>query len=184
MKLGDGSYVLTLKDIAQAIAPNQSEAAVSKAMRQIRHWTQHDIVRTLSEKSTGSGVPRLYPYDPTNEVCAILQEIARFGATVDILKAVADALYDDLGEGGWPILHALMDEEETRSMMQVSWEEDPESGKLIHPRINFFSTLDAGTDHEEHEGAFDPEPRSSITLNLNKVMDRVRFPIWEWEKSE
>jgi hypothetical protein len=180
MKLATGEPVLTLKDVAAAVALSNTEAGISRAMRQIRHWTQSDILRTFSEKSTGRGVPRLYPVEPTIEICAILQEFARYGATVDILRAVAAELYEESDDGGWVLLHATVDEEDVRSSMQVSWDEDPETGKLINPHVNFFTVLSPGTEHAEEEGGFDPGPLSSITLNLNKVMDRVRYPDLDW----
>lgn len=184
MKLATGERVLTLKDLASAVALTTSDAGIARAMRQLRHWTQSDVLRTLSEKSTGSGVPRLYAVEPTIEIAATLQEFARFGATVDILKAVADELYDEWDDGGFIISNALANDDEYVSLLQVSWEEDPETGKLRNPIINAFGWFSPGQEGAEPEGEFDPNHLSSITLNLNKVMDRVRFPQWDWPLEE
>ena len=90
MKLATGENLLTVKDIAECISYDRSEEGIARTLRQVRHWTQCDLLRTMSEKNPGKGVPRFYEDEPSLLIAAILFELCRYGATVDILKPVAD----------------------------------------------------------------------------------------------
>ncbi len=173
MKTELGERLLTVKDIARYIAFDTSEHAISKTIRQVRHWTQSDLLRPYSEKNTGKGIPRVYWDEPTVEIAAILLELSRYGATVDILKPVADALYDN-ADGEIELQMAMTDH--ANAYLQVSWQEDPESGKFVGATINIYTDEEP---EEPGEPDFDAEPSSSIVVNLNKVMSRV-FPLpWQ-----
>src|SRR3546814_478505 len=130
-----GEQFLTVKDIAAAIAFDKSAAGISRTIRQVRHWTQHDLLRPYSQKNTGTGIPRLYPEEASVEVAAILLELSRYGATVDILKSVATALYDELEGHGLSFFVAVTEGE---SHCEVAWRDDPQTGRLTDARVNFF----------------------------------------------
>ena len=169
MDMKSGEKLLTLKDIAQCIAFSKSDQGITRMARQIRHWTQSDLLRPESEKETGKGVPRLYADTPTIEIAALLLELARYGATVDILKPVADELYAEWSEYGRNFDIAVTDE--GTAILQVAWTEDPETGKFVDASVNFIIK-----EEPEDEGEVRLEHSSSIVVNMNKVMSRV-FPL-------
>ena len=167
MELRSGERLFTIKDIARCVAFDKSAEGVARTARQVRHWTQSDLLRTVSEKATGSGVPRLYEEEPTIEIAAILLELARYGATIDILKPVAKALYEDWTGGGDTLFLATTSE--GNAYAQVAWTVDPATSRFVDARVNLFN------DFDEDGGGLWAEPSSSILVNLNKVMDRI-FP--------
>lgn len=163
-----------VKDIADCVSFDRSDHGISKTIRQVRHWTQSDLLRPVGQKNTGTGVPRVYPEEPTLQIAAILMELSRYGATVDILKPVSEALYEEMDEFGHCFFIAMTDEGE--AFAQVAWTEDPATGRLIDADISFI-TIE--TDRKEGEW-LTGNYSSSITINLNKVMSRI-FP-WPRDK--
>jgi hypothetical protein len=173
MEMASGETLLTLKDIAECISFDKSEHGITRTARQVRHWTQSDLLRPMTRKNTGTGIPRVYEIEPTLHIAALLLELSRYGATVDILKPVADALYDDFEEAGGNIL--LGETDEANVFLQVAWKEDPKTGKFVDARINIFSDFEMLGDEA---GDIDKAPSSSIVVNLNTVFSRI-FP---WPK--
>lgn len=93
-------------------------------------------------------------------------ELARYGATIDIMKPVADVLYDDDDEA-WNSLFIATTDEGT-AFMQVSWNVDRKTGAFTDAKIHFFDTV----------VGFEPigpaeKSASSILLNLNKLFERI-----------
>lgn len=172
MKLQTGEELLTVRDIAERIAPRLTPDSIAKALRQVRHWTQNDLLQTASEKSTGRGVPRLYPDEPTCEVAAILQELSSYGVSVDVLRPVAEALYEE-GYGDMYIFTATTD---MTAFLQVSWNADPETGQLKTATVHMFDDMDIGSAKGKH--VVDDEPTSSVLINLNKVLQPVFDRRW------
>lgn len=167
MKLQSGEELLTLKDIASAISFDRSEGGVARTMRQVRHWTQCDLLRTVSEKSTGKGIPRLYEEEPTLQIAAILLELSRYGATVDILRPVAEELYESWDDEGAP--HLSLAATDLNSYLQVAWTQDPVTGRFLDAEIHQFDETEQAL-----EGAgFMPEPSSSILINMTTVSARI-----------
>ena len=67
----------SVKDVAALIGATKGESQ-ARIMRQVRHWTQHDLLHPVTGKSTGTGTSRLY--DAHAVRCAvILHEFARYG---------------------------------------------------------------------------------------------------------
>ena len=95
MRHDDETELLTIRDIAAVIAFGDSEAAIGRALRQVRHWTQNDLLETYGDKNTGRGVPRLYEEERTIEIAAILIELSRYGVTLEVMKPVAEELYSE-----------------------------------------------------------------------------------------
>lgn len=175
MRRESGERFLTLKDIAQAVAFDKSEHGISRTMRQIRHWTTNDILRPYGGKETGTGIARIYVEAPTIDIAAILLEMSRYGVTVDILKPISKVLYEAAeGEHG-PIFFGA-ETDEWMEFIQISWDEDFKTGKLIDPRIHFFSI----GDDAEPDSELTTDPQSSIVINLNKVFSRI-YPL-PWAK--
>jgi len=161
---------LTVKDIATKIAFERSESGISRALRQVRHWTESGLLRTKSKKRTGKGIPRLYEEEPTLYVAAILYELVRYRATVLILKPVADELYEQWNEGSLPhFATALTD---INSYLQVSWAEDPETGAFHDARIATFDDLELNSDNGT-AAPFDATASSSVLINMSRVLDRI-----------
>lgn len=163
--------LLTVKDIAGAIAFDKSEDGINKMIRQVRHWTQSDLLRPFSAKSTGKGIPRVYADRPTIEISAILLELARYGATVDILKFVSDEIYDHWeGDGGMYLFIAMTDE---NAFIEVAWKTDEATGQFIAAEINMFDEF------SDDQSRLYNTASSSLVINLTNVMDRI-YPLpWQ-----
>lgn len=166
MRLASGEELLTIKDIAECIAFGSSDASILRALRQVRHWTQHDLLKTVSEKKTGKGVPRFYSDEPTLQVAAVLAELSRYGVTLEVLKPVADELYFDWDDGSIYLFASLTD---VNVFLQVSWTSDPEIGRITGAKIKLF-TDDVMNEDDE---TFDGELSSSVLINMTLVMHRV-----------
>jgi len=166
METQDGIKLVTLKDVAQRIAFSKSEAAISRVARQVRHWTQNDLLKPYGAKQTGTGIPRLYKEEPTLDIAAILLELSRYGATVEIMKSAADALYDDVENGGDTVFLATTDE--GTAYLQVAWSEDPETGKFTDAMVHMFEKSPWNEPGDAHTA-----PSSSILINMNRVLDRL-----------
>lgn len=174
MNLANGEELMTVKDIARKIAFDRSDDAIARTMRQVRHWTQNDLLRTTSEKHTGKGVPRLYEPEPTVEIAAVLLELTRYGVTVDILKPVAEELWDT-DEGMLYRGSAMTD---INVYLQASWNSDPITGVFTDAEVNMFDEMDMGPvkTHGEDRKQYTPinsAPSSSILVNMTEVMTRV-----------
>ena len=174
METESGERLLTVKDIAECIAFDKSEDGINKTIRQVRHWTQSDLLRPYSEKTTGKGIPRLYAVEPTVHIAAFFIELTRYGVTVDILKLVSDELYehefDEFGPEGWYVSTALT---HMNSFLQVAWRTDLKTGQFIGAEINLFDDMDI---RGEDSTFLLEEPSSSILVNMTQVMERI-YPL-------
>jgi len=165
-----GNVFLTIKDITQAISPDKTVDGLNKTLRQVRYWTQCDLIHPADDKNTGKGSPRLYYQDPTIMVAAILLELNRYGATVDILRPVSEALYEDEEETGGDVLFMAVNDE-ARAFLQVVWTEDEVTKKFTGADINLFHEWD----REELEDLW-TDTSSSVVINLNRLAERV-YPL-------
>lgn len=168
MKTDNGDRLVTVKDIAECIAFDKSPHGVSRTIRQVRHWTQCDLLRPFSEKETGKGVPRLYLEEPTLEFSAFLLEFSRYGATVDILKFVADELYNHWRDEDGFYIHTAFGAD-INAYMQVAWDTDPATGRFVGAEVNFF-------DEQDRDLILLSEPSSSILINMAKIIKRIFEP--------
>ena len=75
----------TISEMAIRISRTGRDADRQFLMRQIRHWTNHDLLRTTGEKHTGTGRGRLYPQREAF-VAAYLQAFVNKGLTIGALK--------------------------------------------------------------------------------------------------
>jgi hypothetical protein len=162
-----GDVYVSVKDIAQCVAPDNSLDAMNRTLRQLRHWTQSDILRPASAKNTGTGTPRIYPEEPTLFLAAVLLELHRYGATVDIMKPVAEAIYDDWVDGPAESQFFVQTDEATM-LLQLAWTVDPETARFKDVNVNLFHDY-VGLG----EGKLDIQPCSSIVLNLNQIYNRI-----------
>ena len=166
MKMQPDVELMTIKDIAERISLDRSDRGVERTMRQVRHWTQCDLLRTVGRKNTGKGIPRLYEEEPTMLIAAILLELSLYGATVEILSPVAEGLYEHSDEDGMYLFHATTD---VNTYLQVEWVLDPASGKFIDAEIHFFDKLD----RKDGQLLLSEYPSSSILINMTMVAERI-----------
>ncbi|MEQ8442530.1 MAG: hypothetical protein RIM33_17160 [Alphaproteobacteria bacterium] len=82
-------HLYTVKDIAAAISMTGELDEVQRLMRQIRHWTNNDILIPLGGKRTGTGVSRVYK-DVEVYKAAIVSELVRYGITVEMIAQIAE----------------------------------------------------------------------------------------------
>lgn len=163
------SELWTVKDLAELVSFDPSDEGISRTIRQLRHWTENDVLRTAGEKKSGKGIPRLYHPEPALQISAILIELARYGVTVDALKMVADELWDT-DEGYMAVSTALTD---IPSMLQLSWTFDPATGKVQSASVLLFDEQDLFSSARRGELDMDMESTSSILVNMTAVMERV-----------
>ncbi len=181
--MSEEQKLLTVKDIAKAISFSETEEGIARTIRQIRHWTQSDLLRPLSQKATGKGVPRVYEEEWTVLIAAILLELSRYGATVDILKYASNSLYEDceeyFGGHGWYVSTAMTD---INVFLQISWTVDPISGEFVGATVMLFDDNDLfeeGYGESEHvRQVILRDPSSSILVNLTQVADRIYPLTW------
>lgn len=74
----------SVKRVAEMIAPDLLPETIGRVMRQIRHWTNSDVLSPVGPKQTGTGVSRVYDLHGVHKA-AILQELTEHGVTVDML---------------------------------------------------------------------------------------------------
>lgn len=84
--------LMSVKHFSRLLVPDEDEAALAKMMRQVRHWTALDLLRTAGPKATGTGVSRVYDEDELYKA-VILEELVRLG--------VPAAFMEDSGCGEW-----------------------------------------------------------------------------------
>ncbi len=166
-----GKYVLTAKDIAEAIRYRKDRNGFNKALRQVKHWTNSGLLKPVTPLDTGTGISREYVEAPTVLIAAILQELTALGLTVDMMLPIAERLYDDFenGDPDWAMDGAMTGE--WLSFLNLEMETD-DKGRLTLKNIRLFST------HPESPPLKDSMPQSggSILVNLPKIASRVKWP--------
>lgn len=76
--------IYTLKEIATLLSPSDDAETVEKLARQIRHWTNLDLLCPIGKKHTGTGISRRYDLDELRKA-AILVELAHYRVPVTVL---------------------------------------------------------------------------------------------------
>ena len=87
----------TLKEMASLLVEAGAPDGVSKIMRRIRHWTNEDVLKTIGQKHTGTGISRRYSHHEL-EKTAVLIEAARYGLSINLLWNFSEWM-DNLAEG-------------------------------------------------------------------------------------
>ena len=160
--------LFTVKDLAFMLAPPGEPGEYAKIMRQIRHWTNCDVLKPLGSKSTGTGVSRVYDLHGARKA-AILVELSRYGATVEMLagfdewcdEAQHSEDWESTIEGSGPFF------------IGVTWPQGHNSPGLWRViSVNAFLAFMSG----DTEVANDPtllDFSSLILVNISKVFERV-----------
>jgi hypothetical protein len=174
-----GQLVVTAKDIAEAIAFKKDRNGFAKALRQVKHWTDHGILQPITALDTGSGVAREYVDEPTVLVAAIMQELVLFGCTIEQLLPIAKRLYDDY-DGGDPdrIFDAAMTDE-WKGYLSLEYDVN-DRGLLSLQAVRLFSTA---PDEEPLEYNM-PKARSSVIIDLPAVANRIAWPSWKFSEGQ
>lgn len=173
MQIINNIRYFSAKDVARAIAHPGLPDGVARAMRQVRHWTQHDLLRTISDKNTGRGRSRLYDEESAVFIAAILSELTRFGITVEKMRPLAELLYEDFyadSEG----IYAGAITGEWEGYILIDWNVDPITGAFGEPRVQPFSDA---PDMDYHVELADVLPKSSsaTVINVNQVLERLNW---------
>ncbi len=72
-----------VKRVAQIITGATDDKTIEQTIRKIRHWTNSDVLSPIGDKSTGTGVSRLYDENAVY-IAALLLETTRYGVTVEM----------------------------------------------------------------------------------------------------
>lgn len=84
-------FAYSVRELVDKLAPEEDEEEKLRLLRQVRHWTNADLLTPIGEKHTGTGVSRKYGPDEVRKA-AILRELSRFGLTVTMLDGMGEAL--------------------------------------------------------------------------------------------
>jgi len=179
--MSEKQRLLTVKDIAIGISYDNSEEGVARTIRQVRHWTQSDLLRPISQKSTGKGVPRVYEEEPTVRIAAILLELCRYGVTVDVLKYASKELYDDWdADEGMEGFYLSTTFTHISSFIQIAWKTDLQTGAFTGAQVTMFDDMELfqeGVPKEDFKGRHIlREPPSSILINMTQIVKRI-YPL-------
>ncbi len=162
----------TVKDLASMTALTSDDETVAKVMRQIRHWTNHDVLRPFGPKNTGTGVSRVYDAHGARKA-AILVELTRYGINVEMLKG-----FDEWCDG---IENTETWEYTTGSSspfyIGMTWTPEDHGGGLWKVLDeDAFSVMMTGDEDFAMDKNFDPKilhASSMIVINLTPVFARV-----------
>lgn len=77
----------TLKEVALYVASEANESQLKKVMRQIRYWTQIDLIQVSTLKHVGSGHARQYDFDSIASA-AVLLELSPLSLQIPALQAI------------------------------------------------------------------------------------------------
>jgi hypothetical protein len=165
--MSDPTY--SLKQVCALAGLSEDPAEVSKLARQIRHWTNSDLLHPQSGKRTGTGVSRRYSADEVRRA-AVLVEIARYRVPVPVIESFAEAMDGYAGSPDW---QAAMDG--TRSVfLQLAWSEHNTQWTLSvdAPQTLLFDPKGS----KDLQAADDDASRitSAIVMNLTAIFARVQ----------
>lgn len=71
----------SVREVAIRLSSSRREDGIEFLMRQIKHWTNNDLIHTTGNKNTGTGRSREYSREETI-AAAYLLELSKYGFTV------------------------------------------------------------------------------------------------------
>ena len=157
-------HFYNVKRVALIISHTDDESALGQTVRKIRHWTNSDILSPVGDKSTGTGVSRMYDEDAVY-IAALLLEVTRYGVTVVMLETFEEWIkecWEDTDE--WAEAKAGRRE----LVFQMGWQDDG-SGfytPITEDKRLFWKPL-GGSDREAYG--------SSIVVNATNVFKRLNW---------
>jgi len=171
-----GDLIVTAKDLAEAIAFKKDRGGFAKALRQIKHWTDKGLLRTITPLDTGSGVAREYVDSPTELIAAILQELVLLGCTIEQLFPVTTRLYNEFDDGDPDSIFDAAMMAGSKSYLALEYDID-DRGRLKLENIRTFIFNHPG-DGEQHGEM--PKARGSILLELGAIADRISWSTFKY----
>lgn len=126
--MGDETY--SVKGVAERIAYKGDADEIRKIIRQLRHWTNADLLTPLGEKHTGTGVSRQYDADEVRKA-AILLELSRYGVTVEMLEGFDEWTSLLRGTDRWK----KAAEGKGEYFLQMAWEPGDDGGSVWTPNL-------------------------------------------------
>jgi hypothetical protein len=155
----------TLKDIALLLSPAGDAETVEKLARQVRHWTNLDLLQPLGKKHTGTGISRRYDHHQVLKAL-ILSELSRYRVPVTVLDEAFATMMDHFAT-------------------TPDWSEATTGERPVFLMFGFsddFVTMQLFTEATRHPllapkspGAFgSSEIVSAITINLSALFKRLR----------
>ncbi|WP_374631659.1 hypothetical protein [Ferrovibrio sp.] len=154
----------TLKELATLLSPQKDAEAVSRLARQLRHWTNEDLLQTVGAKHTGTGVSRRYAPEQVR-LAAILMELNRYHVPITVLSECFETLTSEYskrdewkqavqGKGAIYLMFAYSDEFISAQLF---------SGQSRHPML-------------EPKGQISGKPMvSAITINLSRLFAQLEL---------
>ena len=83
-------FAYSVRELVDLVAADDDEGGKLRLLRQVRHWTNENLLFPIGEKHTGTGVARKYGPDEVRKA-AILRELVSFGIPV--------ATYEEMDTG-------------------------------------------------------------------------------------
>ncbi|MBT4740423.1 MAG: hypothetical protein HN793_13575 [Rhodospirillaceae bacterium] len=173
METIDNRILLSAKDVAMVIAYPGLTDGLARSMRQIRHWTQCDLIKTANSKHTGRGRSRLYEEEPTIFIAAMLMELSRFGITVDKMQPLSDWFYEDWEADSFGVYSGAITGEWI-GYISIDWNVDPKTGNFGEPELRVFSDAKS-MGYEMEQDDLVPKSSCSTILNVNQIIDRLNW---------
>lgn len=160
------SRYYSVKDVARAIAYQRDPETIQKVIRQVRHWTNHDLIRPIGDKTTGTGVSRIYDADGVRGA-AIAQEHISWGLTAEDLCTLGESLDD------WRTTKEWNDAVEGRKaiFMRVSWDRRAD---VLMTQINQ-KQIQSWPDFPGNEITGPIRPVSALTINLTALFKGIEL---------
>lgn len=84
-------FAYSVRELVDLVAADDDEAGKLRLLRQVRHWTNEDLLTPIGQKHTGTGNARKYGADEVRKA-AILRELASFGIPVATYEGMGESL--------------------------------------------------------------------------------------------
>ena len=159
---------LSVKQLAERLAPLKDDPDRARTVRRIRHWTLTGLLPTSGDLHVGSGQSRSYEPHTAYQV-ALLEELSRYDLSVGQLKAIMTTIIANRAiqarDGDDAIGAAMRGERKV-----VAWFALGEADYHSSSSGPLQAVL-GGVDQANFETP--DEASSAIVLNLTKVFSRV-----------
>lgn len=167
-------FAYSVRELVDKLAPEGDEDEKLRLIRQVRHWTNADLLTPQGKKHTGTGVSRKYGADEVRKA-AILRELARFGMTVTQLEGTGEYLDMLTKDPSWrdavtnkrPVYLELFTTPDDEDQTWRFARDEPDL-RPIHPdakpsRLKVGNTTTQG-----------PSYTSALVLSLNRIFARLK----------
>lgn len=167
-------FAYSVREVAEKLSPEGDEGERLRLIRQIRHWTNADLLRPQGKKHTGTGVSRKYGPEEVRKA-AILRELWRYGMTVTQLEGMGEYLdklsddpsWTDAVSGKRAVYLELLStpDDETQSWLVAR---DTPDLKLLNPDTKPSRVKIGG------KNLPGPSHTAALVLSLNRIFERLR----------